>query len=43
MNASAASAGGTPALRTRDLAVGYRSRRDRRAVLERVNLADEVK
>jgi iron complex transport system ATP-binding protein len=39
MNASAASAVGVPALRTRDLAVGYRSRRDRRAVLERVNLA----
>jgi len=29
----------TPALRTRDLAVGYRSRRTRRAVLEHVNLA----
>jgi iron complex transport system ATP-binding protein len=27
-----------PALRTRDLAVGYRTRRSRRAVLERVNL-----
>jgi iron complex transport system ATP-binding protein len=29
----------TPALRTRDLAVGYRTRGSRRAVLERVNLA----
>jgi iron complex transport system ATP-binding protein len=29
----------TPALRTRDLAVGYRMRRSRRAVLEHVNLA----
>lgn len=29
----------TPALRTRDLAVGYRTRRLRRAVLEHVNLA----
>jgi iron complex transport system ATP-binding protein len=29
----------TPVLRTRDLAVGYRRRRQRRAVLERVNLA----
>jgi iron complex transport system ATP-binding protein len=29
----------TPALRTRDLAVGYRTRRVRRAVLEHVNLA----
>jgi iron complex transport system ATP-binding protein len=29
----------TPALRTRDLAVGYRTRRTRRAVLEHVNLA----
>ena len=28
----------TPALRTRDLAVGYRTRRGRRAVLEHVNL-----
>lgn len=28
-----------PALRTRDLAVGYRSRRQRRAVLERVSLS----
>src|SRR3954464_1634546 len=28
-----------PALRTRDLAVGYRTRRARRAVLEHVNLA----
>ena len=29
----------TPALRTRDLAVGYRTHRSRRAVLEHVNLA----
>jgi iron complex transport system ATP-binding protein len=31
----------TPALTTKDLAVGYRSRRSRRAVLERVNLRAE--
>jgi len=30
---------GGPALQTRDLAVGYRTRRSRRAVLERVNVA----
>jgi cobalamin transport system ATP-binding protein len=36
--AAAASAGVAPALRTRDLAVGYRSRGVRRAVLEHVDL-----
>ena len=37
--ASAADSPSSAALRTRDLAVGYRTRRTRRAVLERVNLA----
>jgi iron complex transport system ATP-binding protein len=37
--AAAVSADLEPALRTRDLAVGYRTRRRRRAVLEHVNLA----
>jgi len=41
MNASTTSTARAPALRTRDLAVGYRSRRQRRAVLERVNLTVE--
>jgi iron complex transport system ATP-binding protein len=41
MNASPPSTPRAPALRTRDLAVGYRSRRQRRAVLECVNLTVE--
>jgi iron complex transport system ATP-binding protein len=41
MNAIRPSTAGDPALRTRDLAVGYRGRRQRRAVLERVNLTVE--
>ena len=39
MRSANAPAAGAPAMTTRDLAVGYRSRRERRAVLERVNLA----
>jgi len=39
MNAMAVSPELPPALVTRDLAVGYRSRRERRAVLERVNVS----
>lgn len=39
MNTGSASSAPLPALRTRDLAVGYRARGERRAVLERVNLA----
>jgi iron complex transport system ATP-binding protein len=39
MNAFAPSPELAPALTTSDLAVGYRSRRERRAVLERVNVA----
>jgi iron complex transport system ATP-binding protein len=39
MRSAIAPAAGAPAMTTRDLAVGYRSRRQRRAVLERVNLA----
>ncbi|MPY87436.1 MAG: ATP-binding cassette domain-containing protein [Luteitalea sp.] len=39
MKAATTSRPAVPALRTHDLAVGYRSRRQRRAVLERVNLA----
>jgi len=39
MNATPAQAVPVPALRTRDLAVGYRSRRERRAVLERVSVS----
>lgn len=38
MRSAIASAAGVPAMTTRELAVGYRSRRQRRAVLERVNL-----
>jgi cobalamin transport system ATP-binding protein len=41
MNAMITSTAAFPPLRTRDLAVGYRSRRQRRAVLERVNLTVE--
>jgi len=41
MTAAIAPATRPPSLRTRDLAVGYRSRRQRRAVLERVNLIVE--
>ncbi len=39
MRSAIASPAGAPAMTTRDLAVGYQSRRQRRAVLERVNLA----
>ena len=39
MRSASAPAAGAPAMTTRDLAVGYKSRRERRAVLERVNLA----
>lgn len=39
MSATAALSEPAPALATRDLAVGYRSRRERRAVLERVNVS----
>ena len=41
MTAITASTAAVPALRTRDLAVGYRSRRQRKAVLERINLTVE--
>jgi cobalamin transport system ATP-binding protein len=41
MSASTITTAPVPALRTRDLAVGYRTRRHRRAVLERVNLTVE--
>jgi iron complex transport system ATP-binding protein len=41
MSVLTASATAVPALRTRDLAVGYRNRRQRKAVLERVNLRVE--
>jgi iron complex transport system ATP-binding protein len=39
MNATAPATTGVPALRTHDLAVGYRTRRERRAVLERVSVS----
>ena len=41
MSASTITTARAPALRTRDLAVGYRTRWQRRAVLERVNLTVE--
>ncbi len=41
MSTTGIAADPVPALRTRDLAVGYRSRREHRAVLERVSLSVE--